>query len=145
VKRCVLDTDVVIGALDRQDAHYRQASSTLLAMIADDIAVHLCVVNYAEALVKPAEDDTALRKAVDAIAALRIQLHSPNAAISRDAARLRALNISLADGFALATAKHLSASIASFDSRVQAAARHASVPLAQTPRRSPKPEPPENE
>lgn len=127
---CVLDTDVVIGALERQDAHHRKASAALLRMLGAGVSLHLCVVNYAEVLVKPAENDETLRRAVDAIASLRIELHQPDAAIGRDAARLRGLKISLADGFALATARGLDARIASYDARVRAAARRVDVPLA---------------
>jgi predicted nucleic acid-binding protein len=125
----VLDTDVVIGALDRHDAHHRKASAALLRMLEDGVPLYLCVVNYAEALVKPAEDTRTLQRAVDAIATLRIELHAPDAAIGRDAARLRHLNISLADGFALATARRLDAALASFDARVRAAARKAGLSL----------------
>ena len=127
---CVLDTDVVIGALDRQDAHHRRASSLLLSMLDDGASLYLSVVNYAEALVKPSEEEVTLERAVAAITALRIELHAPDPAIARDAARLRKLNISLADGFALATARQLGAEVASFDARVRAAARKAGLALA---------------
>lgn len=127
---CVLDTDVVIGALDRQDAHHGRASGALLRMLDRGQALHLCVVNYAEALVRPAEDEDTLRRAVDAITSLRIALNEPDAAIGRHAAFLRRLNISLADGFALATAARLNASIATFDARVRVAARKTGIPLA---------------
>lgn len=120
---CVLDTDVVIGALDRGDAHHRQARELLLGLIGDGATLHLSVINYAEALVKPAENPTTLRQAIEAMATLGIHVHSPDAAVAREAARLRSLNISLADGFALATAKRLDASVASYDRRVRAAAR----------------------
>jgi hypothetical protein len=50
-----------------------------------------CVVNYAEALVKPAEADDTLQRAVDAIASSRIALHEPDAAIARAAARKHAV------------------------------------------------------
>jgi predicted nucleic acid-binding protein len=125
----VLDTDVLIGALDRRDAHHRQASAALLRMLDDDVPLHLSVVNYAEALVKPAESQASLQRAVDAIASLQIRLHEPDAVIARDAAQLRGFNISLADGFALATAQRLDASIASYDARVRAAARKARIAL----------------
>jgi len=122
VSRCVLDTDVVIGALDRQDAHHANASSLLLGMLDTGISLHLSVINYAETLVRPAQERQALRRAVDAIASLRIELESPTPAIARDAARLRGLGISLADGFALATAQQLGAVLATFDARVRTAA-----------------------
>jgi predicted nucleic acid-binding protein len=99
-------------------------------MLEQGVALHLCVINYAEALVKPAEAEDTLQRAVDAIASLRIALHAPDAAIARAAARLRRQNVSLADGFALATAQRLGASIASYDARVRAVARKHAVPLA---------------
>ena len=52
------------------------------------------------------------------MAALGISPLAPDAAVARDAARYRSLNISLAHGFALATAAAKSARVASFDRRV---------------------------
>lgn len=127
---CVLDTDVVIAALDRADAHHRGAAKALRAMIDQNVPLLLSVFNYAETLVRPAESEPTLRTAVSAIEALGIQLSSPTPAIARDAARLRALNISLADGFALATARASDASVASFDPRVRRAVQRAGLELA---------------
>lgn len=118
---CVLDTDVVIAALDRRDSHHVEAADAVMAMTAAGDSLLVSLINYAEALVRPAEDDRALRAAVDAIAALGVRLLPPTPAIARDAARHRGLNISLADGFALATARAESASVASFDRRVRRA------------------------
>jgi predicted nucleic acid-binding protein len=118
---CVLDTDVVIAALDRRDKHHREAANAVTAMLEAGDSLLLSLVNYAEALVRPAEDSRALETAVDAIAALSIGLIAPTPAIARDAARHRGLNISLADGFALATAEARSANVASFDRRVRRA------------------------
>ena len=118
----MLDTDVVIAALDRGDAHHREAAKAVANMLKQDDELMLSTVNYAEALVRPAEDADTFRAAVDAIAALRIRPVAPTAAVARDAARYRALGISLADGFALATAQAHSATVASFDRRVQRAA-----------------------
>jgi len=73
---CVLDTDVVIGVLDRRDAHHRKASAAVMRMLEQGVALHLCVINYAQALVKPAEAEDTLQQAVDAIASLRIALPS---------------------------------------------------------------------
>lgn len=115
---CVLDTDVVIAALDRQDAHHSGAVGGLRRMIGDEVGLLLSVINYAEALVKPAEDEHALRDALDAIEVLGIDLVNPTPAIARDAARYRGLGISLADGFAMATARDRDATVASFDRRV---------------------------
>jgi predicted nucleic acid-binding protein len=118
---CVLDTDVLIAALDRGDAQHRRAADAMASMIAGGVGLLLSPINYAEALVRPAEDERALRTAVDAMAALGIRVTAATPAIARDAARHRGLNVSLADGFALATAKAHSASVASFDRRVKRA------------------------
>jgi len=130
VSSCVLDTDVVIAALDRRDAHHAHATRALTTMIDTDIALLLSLVNYAEALVKPAEAEPNLRAAIDALSALGIRLVVPTAAIARDAARHRARNISLADGFAIATAHARGATLASFDARVRRALPGAGVDLA---------------
>lgn len=127
---CVLDTDVVIAALDRADAHHPAAAKALRTMAAGDVPMLLSVVNYAEALVRPAEDESALRVAVAAIDALGIGLIAPTPAIAREAARVRGLHVSLADGFALATARANSASVATFDRRVRRAADSVGVELA---------------
>ncbi len=127
---CVLDTDVVIAALDRTDAHHRSAARALLKMIDGEVPLLLSTVNYAEALVRPAEDERALRAAGDAIAVLGIRLVAPTPPIARDAARHRRLGISLADGFAIATAQAHGASVATFDRRVRRALRRLGVALA---------------
>jgi predicted nucleic acid-binding protein len=126
----VLDTDVVIAALDRRDSHHADAARGVTAMIEDDVTLLLSLVNYAETLVRPAEDERALGAAMDALATLGIQLIAPTPAIAVDAARHRALNISLADGFALATAQAHSASVASFDRRVRRALPKVGLELA---------------
>ena len=127
---CVLDTDVVIAALDRRDAHHRRAATAINAMIDSETPLLLSIVNYAETLVRPAENEQTLRAAVNALAALGIRLVPPNPTIARDAARHRGLNISLADGFAIATAQSRAASVASFDARVRRALRTLNVELA---------------
>jgi len=129
VTGCVLDTDVVIAALDRADAHHRAAAKALRSMVDHNVPLLLSLINYAETLVRPAEDESTLRTAVAAIQALGIHLRAPTPAIARDAARLRALNISLADGFALATARVHDATLASFDRRVRRAVRAAGIEL----------------
>jgi predicted nucleic acid-binding protein len=130
VSGCVLDTDVVIAALDRRDAHHRDAAKAVTAMIEDGTARQLSLVNYAETLVRPAEREDSLRAALDALDTLGIELIAPTRAIATDAARNRALNISLADGFALATAKARGASVATFDRRVRRALPKAGLVLA---------------
>ena len=128
---CVLDTDVVIAALDRADPHHAAAAGTFERFAATRVELLMCTVNYAEALVRPAEDDRHLRAAVDAIASLGIRLLAPDAALARNAARRRALGISLAGGFALATAERTRADLASFDERVRRAVDRAGLRLSR--------------
>jgi predicted nucleic acid-binding protein len=130
VSGCVLDTDVVIAALDRRDSHHADAAQAVTAMIEDGTSLKLSLVNYAETLVRPAEDEVSLRAAVDALGALGVELIAPTPAIARDAARHRGLNISLADGFALATAQAQRASVATFDRRVRRALPGVGLELA---------------
>jgi predicted nucleic acid-binding protein len=99
-------------------------------MLEDGIPLLLSLVNYAETLVRPAEDETSLRTAADALRALSVQLVAPSPAIALDAARHRNLGVSLADGFALATADAQDATIASFDRRVRRVLRKLSLELA---------------
>lgn len=126
---CVLDTDVVIAALDRGDAQHRAAANGLTRMIEHEIGLLLSLVNYAETLVRPAEDERTMRTAIDAIATLGIKLIAPTPAIARAAARYRMLNVSLADGFAMATAAAHKATLASFDRRVRRALPQAGLEL----------------
>lgn len=87
-------------------------------MSEDGVPLLLSLINYAEMLVRPAEEERTLRTARDALGALGVRLIAPTPAIAVDAARHRGLNISLADGFALATAQ---AHKASFDRGVRRA------------------------
>jgi predicted nucleic acid-binding protein len=125
----VLDTDVVIAALDRADAHHRAAAAAFARFAAERVDLLLCSVNYAEALVRPAEDEGNLRAAVEAIAALGIRVQAPDASLARLAARRRGLGISLADGFAIATAERVGADLASFDRGVRRALEPAGLRL----------------
>jgi predicted nucleic acid-binding protein len=127
---CVLDTDVVIATLDRRDANHGAAAKAMRRLIGDGSAMLLSTVNYAEALVRPADDPAALWKAVDAIDALGIELVPPTPAIARDAARLRGAGVSLPDGFAVATARARGATLASFDKQLRQALRGSGVKLA---------------
>lgn len=128
---CVLDTDVVIAALDRRDAHHDRAAAAITAMIDAGTDLLLSIVNYAETLVRPAaENERTLRAAIDALNALGIRLVAPTPAIACDAARHRGMNISLADGFAIATAQARGATLASFDHRVRRAVGVVGLDLA---------------
>ena len=120
---CVLDADFVIAALDAGDAHHRVAARALTGMLGDGTRMLLSLVNYAEALVRPASRDDTLQTAVDAIDALGVELSVPTGAVARQAARLRTAGISLPDAFAVATAIASGASVAAFDARVRRVAR----------------------
>lgn len=128
--RCVLDTDVVIAALDRADAHHAAAATAFERYDAEGVELLLCTVNYAEALVKPAAEEQSLRAAVGAISSLGIRLIAPDGAHARAAAHHRNRGISLADGFALATADRAGAELASFDRRVRRALGPAGLRLS---------------
>jgi predicted nucleic acid-binding protein len=84
-------------------------------------------VNCAEALVRPAQDAELLARAVEALDGLGIELLAPTAWVARDAARIRAAGISLADAFAIAAARQVAGSVASFDRRVRRAAEGVGV------------------
>lgn len=127
---CVLDTDVVIAALDRADAHHPAAAAAFAQFATEQVELVLCSINYAEALVRPAEDERNLRAAVEAIASLGIRVQAPDASLARLAARRRALGVSLADGFAIATAERAHADLASFDRRVRRALEPAGIRLS---------------
>jgi len=128
---CVLDTDVVIAALDRRDAHHRAAAATFGRFSEDEVELLISSVNYAESLVRPAEDEATLNAAVDAIAALGIQVIAPNMATAKSAARFRGFGVSLADGFALATAAMHRATVGTFDKRVRRALPQANLHLCE--------------
>lgn len=130
MKSCVLDTDVVIAVLDRSDAHHRAATRVIRTVTDGEVPLLMSLMNYAETLVRPAEDDKTLRAAIRAIEAMGVVLIAPTPRIAREAARLRGLNVSLADGFALATAQAQAAHVATFDRRVQRALRAAGLELA---------------
>ncbi len=131
---CVLDTDVVIAALDRSDAHHVAAARLIRELVDAQTPRLLSLVNYAETLVRPAQNDRTLRMAIRAIDAMAITLVAPTPPIAREAARLRGSNISLADGFAIATARAHGAAVASFDARVRRAIGAAGLELAPAAR-----------
>jgi predicted nucleic acid-binding protein len=119
VSVCVLDTDVVIAALDRADAHHERATRALRRMIEDDVDLLLSLVNYAETLARPAQSEQTMRAAVAAIEAMGVGLVAPTPSIAREAARLRGNGVSLADGFAIASARAHGGRLATYDRRVR--------------------------
>ncbi len=120
----LLDADVLIGALDSNDAHHVGARRLLTAWRRRQDAVAISVVNLSEVLIAPAADPARLATAREAIAALGVRVHVPNAAIGIEAAKLRHRHpVSLPDAYCLATAKHTRSTLVSFDHKVFKAAR----------------------
>jgi predicted nucleic acid-binding protein len=117
--KVVLDADVLIGALDREDEHHRAARRLFTGWHRRNDTLLISVVNLTEVLIAPACDRDILSAAREAIDALRVSVHQPNEAVGVEAARLRGHHpISLPDAYCLATAKHAAATLVSFDRRV---------------------------
>jgi predicted nucleic acid-binding protein len=122
--RQLIDADVLIGALDRSDAHHAEARRLLSAWRRREDQIAVSLINFAEVLVAPSADAARLATAREAIAALGITVFVPNEAIGVEAARLRQRHpVSLPDAFCLASAKHLPATLTSFDQKVIRAAQ----------------------
>jgi predicted nucleic acid-binding protein len=132
--RLLLDADVLIAALDRNDPHHRRARALFTRWRDDQDACAVSVVNLTEVLVAPSADAAKLAAARAAIAALVVTVHQPNEAIGVDAARLRQRHpISLPDAYCLATAKHTRSALSSFDQKILKAATREGVRVASSP------------
>jgi predicted nucleic acid-binding protein len=122
--RLLIDADVLIGALDGQDARHARARALFTGWHNDQDEVAISVLSLTEVLIAPSADTSKLATARRAIATLGVIVHQPNEAIAVDAARLRERHqISLPDGYCLATAKHTGATLASFDQKILKAAK----------------------
>jgi hypothetical protein len=87
------------------------SAAAIIAMLDAGTELARSPVNDAETLVRPAEDERTRCASTDPLTALGIRLVvAPTPAIARDAPRHRGLNVSLADGFAIATAQFRGAS-----------------------------------
>ncbi len=121
--RLVLDADVLIGALDRNDVHHDQARELFTGWRQRQAAPLISVVNLTEVLIAPAADSAKLSAAREAIAALGVAVQQSGEAVAVEAARLRQRHpISLPDAYCLATAKHAGCTVISFDRKVMRAA-----------------------
>jgi predicted nucleic acid-binding protein len=135
----VLDADVLIGALDRNDPHHGRARTLFRAWRRQHATRLISVVNLTEVLVAPAADRQGLLAAREAIAALGITTHQPSEAVGVAAARLRGAHpISLPDAYCLATARTTGAHVASFDAKVLRAADDEGIPTSRTAARKPR-------
>jgi predicted nucleic acid-binding protein len=129
--RLLLDADVVIGALDRDDPHHGRARTLFTRWHERQDACAISVVNLTEVLIAPSADVSKLADAREAIAALGVAVHQPNEAIGVETARLRQRHpISLPDAYCLATAKHTGSTLSSFDQKILNAAKREGVKAA---------------
>ena len=129
--KLVLDADVLIGALDRNDRHHRRARALFTRWRDDQHVLAVSVVNLTEVLIAPSADASKLAVAREAIAALGIGVHQANEAIGVEAARLRQRHpISLPDAYCLATTKHTASAVSSFDRKIRKAAEREGVKVA---------------
>ena len=129
--KVLLDADVLIGALDGSDPHHHRARALFTKWREDQDACAVSVVNLTEVLVAPSADVSKLAAAREAIAALGVTVHQPNEAIGVEAARLRGRHpISLPDAYCLATAKHTSSAVSSFDQKILKAATREGIDAA---------------
>ncbi len=118
----MLDASVLIAFLDGGDAHHDAARALLAAHVDDDLAVH--PLNLAETLVGPVRQgrvDVALRALRD----LEVTELSFPADSALRLAELRATTgLRMPDCCVLLAAEQTGATLASFDGRLTAAARH---------------------
>ncbi len=97
----------------------------------DQDVLRISVVNLTEVLIAPAADVSRLAVAREAIAALGIGVHRPSEAIGVEAARLRQRHpVSLPDAYCLATAKHTTSAVSSFDQKIVTAAKREGIRVA---------------
>jgi predicted nucleic acid-binding protein len=129
--RLLLDADVLIGALDRNDPHHGRVRALFSRWRERQDACAVSVVNLTEVLIAPSADASKLATAREAIVALGVTVHQPNEAIGVQAARLRQRHpISLPDAYCLATAKHTGSTLCSFDQKILKAAKREGIKSA---------------
>jgi predicted nucleic acid-binding protein len=102
----VFDSDVLIGFLNRDDAHHQDAVDSMRDAMAPGTRRMLCAVNYAEILIGPVRVG-AQDRVKQMLAQFAIETVAVDAALAERAAAVRArTNLKLPDAFALATAIH---------------------------------------
>lgn len=125
----VFDSDVLIGFLNRDDAHHSTAVERVRASMTPGNRRLLCAVNYAEIMVGPVRAGTH-ELAWQMLVQFSIETITVDMALANRAAAVRArTNLRLPDAFALATALHAekrgwdNVELASFDGAVLKAHR----------------------
>jgi predicted nucleic acid-binding protein len=102
----VFDSDVLIGFLNRDDAHHTDAVARVRAALAPGTRRFLCAVNYAEILIGPVRAG-AQERVKQMLVQFNIETIQVDLALAKRAASVRArTNLKLPDAFALATAIH---------------------------------------
>ena len=102
----VFDSDVLIGFLNRDDAHHRDAVDWMRDAMAAGTRRMLCAVNYAEVLIGPLRIG-AQERVKQMLVQFAIETIAVDMALADRAAVVRArTNLKLPDAFALATAIH---------------------------------------
>jgi predicted nucleic acid-binding protein len=131
----VFDSDVLIGFLNRDDAHHQDAVTRMRDAMAAGTRRLLCAVNYAEILIGPLRIG-AQERVKQMLLQFNIETITVDMALAERAAAVRArTNLKLPDAFALATAIHVEhrglsdVRLASFDESVVKA--HAALHQAQ--------------
>jgi predicted nucleic acid-binding protein len=120
----VFDSDVLIGFLNRDDAHHTDAVARVRAALAPGTRRLLCAVNYAEILIGPVRAG-AQERVKQMLVQFNIETIPVDMALAGRTAAVRArTNLKLPDAFALATAIHAEhrghqdVELASFDDAV---------------------------
>ncbi|WP_372517912.1 type II toxin-antitoxin system VapC family toxin [Solirubrobacter phytolaccae] len=123
----VFDSDVLIGFLNRDDAHHAAAVQRVREALVPGTRRMLCAVNYAEILIGPVRAGVEDRVR-QMLAQLSIEVVSVDSDLAERAAAVRVqTGLKLPDAFALATAVqaerrgHADVELASFDERVRKA------------------------
>jgi len=102
----VFDADVLIGVLNRGDAHHEEAIARMRAALAPGTLRWVSAVNYTEVLIGPLRVGT--QETVDAmITRLGIEVIQVDMALAQRAAAVRVrTDLKLPDAYALATCIH---------------------------------------
>jgi len=120
----VFDSDVLIGFLNRNDAHHAESVKKIRGALAPGTRRLLCAVNYAEILIGPVRAG-ADERVKQMVAQFAIEIVDVDSTLAERAAVVRVdTNLKLPDAFALATAIHAEGradspvELLSFDERV---------------------------
>ena len=114
-----LDADVLIGFLNRDDAHHAAARKLIAAAERDGNQLVIAARVYAEAIVGPLRAGRA-DEVDEFLTALGVEVAPVDRELAREAARLRARHrtLRLPDAMALAAARRARAELKTFDRRL---------------------------